>query len=100
MCVPNENITELLEFCYSGPQIRIVKGKNHTTTKHILILVDLKLLNHFFLDTTDVIMLKLNINSYLETLFCNNAYFCKSMHSFAEIENDMLFQIYNELWDF
>lgn len=26
MCVPNENITELLEFCYSQPQIRIVKG--------------------------------------------------------------------------
>nr|XP_034321800.1 ankyrin repeat domain-containing protein 29 isoform X3 [Crassostrea gigas] len=37
MCVPNENITELLEFCYSGPQIRIVKGlcmflyKRHST---------------------------------------------------------------------
>lgn len=26
MCVPDENITELLEFCYSLPQIRIVKG--------------------------------------------------------------------------
>lgn len=33
MCVPNENITELLEFCYSGPQIRIVKGKNNLTIK-------------------------------------------------------------------
>lgn len=26
MCVPNENITELLEFCYSLPQIQIGKG--------------------------------------------------------------------------
>lgn len=28
MCVPNENITELLEFCYYLPQILIEKGKN------------------------------------------------------------------------
>lgn len=27
MCVPDENITELLEFCYNGPQIQVVKGK-------------------------------------------------------------------------
>lgn len=26
MCVPNENITELLEFCYSLPEIQITKG--------------------------------------------------------------------------
>lgn len=26
MCVPDENITELLEFCYSQPQIQITKG--------------------------------------------------------------------------
>lgn len=32
MCVPDENITELLQFCYSGPQIRIVKGKNKVET--------------------------------------------------------------------
>lgn len=27
MCIPDENITELLEFCYSGPQILVVKGR-------------------------------------------------------------------------
>lgn len=26
MCLPNANITELLEFCYSQPQIQITKG--------------------------------------------------------------------------
>lgn len=26
MCVPNENFTELLEFCYNLPQIQISKG--------------------------------------------------------------------------
>lgn len=28
MCIPDENITELLEFCYSGPQLMVVKGRN------------------------------------------------------------------------
>lgn len=27
MCIPNENFTELLEFCYVSPQILIEKGK-------------------------------------------------------------------------
>ncbi|XP_052693236.1 ankyrin repeat domain-containing protein 29-like isoform X2 [Crassostrea angulata] len=38
MCVPNENITELLEFCYSLPQIRIVKGLCMFLYKHHSIL--------------------------------------------------------------
>lgn len=35
MCVPNENFTELLEFCYNGPQIRIVKGRNKIARERI-----------------------------------------------------------------
>lgn len=27
MCIPNENLTDLLEFCYSKGQIQITKGK-------------------------------------------------------------------------
>lgn len=55
MCVPNENITELLEFCYSEPQIRIVKGKTTSQLNSLLIFisVDIMLLYYFFLDITD-----------------------------------------------
>lgn len=27
MCMPNENFTELLEFCYTDPVLTIEKGK-------------------------------------------------------------------------
>lgn len=77
MCVPNENITELLEFCYSGPQIRIVKGKNNLTIKqfayfhisrHKAIILFLPWHNRFN-------MLTLFMNSYIETLCSDNAKF-------------------------
>lgn len=56
MCVPNENVTELLEFCYSEPQIRIVKGKNNLTIKQFAYFHISKhkvILYYIFLDITD-----------------------------------------------
>lgn len=38
MCVPGENITELLEFCYNCPQIQVVKGR---AIQKIIFLADL-----------------------------------------------------------
>lgn len=36
MCVPDENITELLEFCYSLPQIQLMNGtRNLSGTLYI-----------------------------------------------------------------
>lgn len=33
MCVPNENLNQLLEFCYEVPSIRIAKGNRGLTFK-------------------------------------------------------------------
>lgn len=29
MCLPDENITNLIEFCYSGPAVAVPKGEKH-----------------------------------------------------------------------
>lgn len=47
MCVPDENITKLLEFCYSLPQIQIVKGIDNHEMKFILYLTCYWYFNHF-----------------------------------------------------
>lgn len=47
MCVPDENITKLLEFCYSLPQIQFVKGIDNHEMKFILYLTGYCYFNSF-----------------------------------------------------
>lgn len=91
MCVPNENFTELLEFCYSGPQIRIVKGKNNLTIKqfayfhisrHNVMILFLPWHNRFN-------MLALFIHTLKRCVVIMQKKICRSMHSFAVVGNYM-----------